>query len=566
MQRWQLLSAASIPLVAPSMKIPFLGHRDGSQTVAYRSSVMITADEFLSDVRSLAHRLPSTAFPVNLCRDRYCFAVALAAAMMRDQISLLPATQAPESIRELRQDYGRLYLLVDDEVARDIESVRVATGTGFLKYTANELAFSPEATAAIAFTSGSTGTPVPNRKNWGALVRGGTGEAKRFGLLGGAPAVIVGTVPPQHMYGLESTVIMALQAGLIMHSERPFFPADIRAALASVDAGRVLIATPVHLRALLGSEVDLPELRLVVCATASLSERIAKQFEARFGVEVHEVYGFTEAGMVATRRTVDGPEWRLLPQVAIREANGSVLVSGGHVPQEASFCDVVEIVDPEHFVLRGRSSDIVNVAGKRTSLGYLDNILCELDGVEDGAFFRPDDAGDRVTRLVAFAVAPGMTREHLLEALARRTDSAFLPRPLYLVTALPRNSTGKLPRQALRELAIECASRTKHQPIVVKRSIASTHPALPGHFPGDPIVPGVVLLDEIIDAIVSELSFSPDAGWTVRSAKFLRPVRPGECLEIRLSPEGGGEVRFECSVGGEIAASGALAQQQQGQE
>ena len=159
-----------------------------------------------------------------------------------------------------------------------------------------------------------------------------------------------------------------------------------------------------------------------------------------------------------------------------------------------------------------------------------------------------------------------MTRESLIEALSRRTDPAFLPRPLYLLNALPRNSTGKLPRQTLYNLAAECASRTKRQPVVVRRSIESTHPALPGHFPGDPIVPGVVLLDEIVDVISSEFLFSSDAGWTVRSAKFLRPVRPGECLEIRLAPDGGSAVRFECSVGDEIAASGALAQTQQGQE
>lgn len=70
-----------------------------------------------------------------------------------------------------------------------------------------------------------------------------------------------------------------------------------------------------------------------------------------------------------------------------------------------------------------------------------------------------------------------------------------------------------------------------------------------------------MLLDEIVDAALSELSFSPDAGWTVRSAKFVRQVRPGDCLDIRLSPAGSSALRFECSVDGEIAASGALAQQ-----
>jgi 3-hydroxymyristoyl/3-hydroxydecanoyl-(acyl carrier protein) dehydratase len=123
----------------------------------------------------------------------------------------------------------------------------------------------------------------------------------------------------------------------------------------------------------------------------------------------------------------------------------------------------------------------------------------------------------------------------------------------------------------MHELAIDCDLWSRIEPIVVERSIDSAHPALPGHFPGDPIVPGAVLLDEIIDVISSEYPFTSDAGWSVRSAKFVRPVRPGDCLTIRLAPEHGNaergnQVRFECSVRGDTAASGALAQRRQGRE
>ena len=547
------------------MNVPFLGHSDGSQPVAFRSSAIVSAAEFLSDVKSLAQRLPSRAFAINLCRDRYCFAVAFAAAMMREQVSLLPSTQAPEALCGLQSDYRGVYLIVDDDLNHDCESVRVATGTGTINFTQDEIAFAPEAIAAIVFTSGSTGVPMPNPKTWGAMACGGISEARRFGLFDAGRGLIVGTVPPQHMYGLESTVIMALQSGWIMHGERPFFPVDIRSALASVETDRILVTTPVHMRALLGSGVDLPPLRLVMCATAPLPVQMARQFEARFQVEVQEVYGFTEAGMVATRRTVNGPDWRLLPQVEMREDGGRVLVRGGHIPGEQPFGDVVDVVDPEHFVLKGRSTDTVNIAGKRTSLAFLDHTICELDGVKDGAFFMPDETGEGVTRLVAFAVAPGMTREQLFDALARRIDAAFLPRPLYVIDALPRNATGKLPRQEMKKLALECAAKVRHGRVVVRRSIESTHPALAGHFPGDPIVPGVVILDEVLDAVLTELSFSPDKRWAVRSAKFLLPVRPGDNFDIRLAPDGDLLVRFECRVDGHVAVSGALVQQQQDQ-
>jgi len=56
---------------------------------------------------------------------------------------------------------------------------------------------------------------------------------------------------------------------------------------------------------------------------------------------------------------------------------------------------------------------------------------------------------------MAFVVAPGLTAPALLAALRERVDAIFIPRPLVLLEALPRNSTGKLPREALLALARE---------------------------------------------------------------------------------------------------------------
>jgi acyl-coenzyme A synthetase/AMP-(fatty) acid ligase len=69
--------------------------------------------------------------------------------------------------------------------------------------------------------------------------------------------------------------------------------------------------------------------------------------------------------------------------------------------------------------------------------------------VTDAVFFLPDDETDGVSRLCAFVVAPGVERRQLLAALRDRIDPVFLPRPLILVDSLPRNATGKLPRERL---------------------------------------------------------------------------------------------------------------------
>jgi acyl-coenzyme A synthetase/AMP-(fatty) acid ligase len=539
--------------------IPLLGHHCEDQPVAVFDGRLISASEFMADVHALAERLPSRRYAINLCRDRYCFAVAFAAAMLRNQISLLPSSQSPATLEQLRSEYVSVYVMVDDDGDRSVESVRVKVGNALQSNKLASLAFSDNTVAAIVFTSGSTGTPVANRKTWGALALGGLSEASRFGLIEDTSTVVFGTVPPQHMYGLESTVVMALRGGLIMHNERLFFPADIQHALASVDARRVLVSTPVHLRAILSDAVKLAPLWLTICATAPLTRDMAGEFESQFTTRVHEVYGFTEAGMVATRRTLDGPQWQLLAGLKIRKEHGRFLVSGGHVPDEVAFSDSIELNDDRRFMLQGRHADLVNVAGKRTSIAYLDHQVCAIPGVQDGAFLMPEEAGDKVTRLMACVVAPEMTREQLLGALAERIDPAFLPRPLYLVDALPRNSTGKLPRGDLVSMVRECAASSSNRPAPMLRSVEADHPALAGHFPGDPIVPGVVLLDEITDVIATELGPDYTAGkMTIRSAKFLRPVRPGDKLQIKLTHGAKNAVRFVCKVGMDTVATGLL--------
>ena len=91
-------------------------------------------------------------------------------------------------------------------------------------------------------------------------------------------------------------------------------------------------------------------------------------------------------------------------------------------------------------------------------MGFFYFFLQGADAV-DAAFFLPDEAessdGTGITRLTAFVVAPGLSVRELNAALRSRIDTIFMPRPLILLDALPRNSTGKLPRSSLQSLYAE---------------------------------------------------------------------------------------------------------------
>jgi 3-hydroxyacyl-[acyl-carrier-protein] dehydratase len=74
------------------------------------------------------------------------------------------------------------------------------------------------------------------------------------------------------------------------------------------------------------------------------------------------------------------------------------------------------------------------------------------------------------------------------------------------------------------------------------------HPSVEGHFPDDPIIPGAVLLNEILAAIERARGW-PATAWTVKAVKFLQPVRPGNEVIMELTDAAGGDIRFRGWIG-----------------
>jgi acyl-coenzyme A synthetase/AMP-(fatty) acid ligase len=438
-------------------RIPLLAHDSPDTVVAYRGGKAITAQQFLADVARLGALLPAGNHVLNACADRYRFAVGLAACLVCDKICLLPPTLVPEVIRQLQLFAPDVSCLADG-AACDLPLPMADFPNDFAPCTAvwDVPHIRGDQRVAYVFTSGSTGTPVPHAKTWSHLVANVRIEANLLGFHRGRPHTLVATVPPQHMYGFESSVLVALQSGQAFCAERPFYPADIGSVLAAVPRPRVLVSTPIHLRAVLGTDVELPAIDLVLCATAPLDPALAEAVERRFGARLVEIFGSTETGQIASRRTTESMEWRLWPGVELAVRDGLACAQGGHVETPTVLGDFLEILDGGRFVLRSRIEDLVNIAGKRSSLAYLNHQLMALPGVVDGAFFLREDAEDGsttgITRLGAVLVAPGVTAEAVLGGLRERIDPVFLPRPLFFVDEVPRNSTGKLTKSALKSL------------------------------------------------------------------------------------------------------------------
>lgn len=428
------------------MKLPLIhGHSPGG-TIAQRGGKEITAREFLSAALALAQRLPDKPFAFNLCHDRYHFLLGFAAALLRRQTSLLPPSQVEKILDQIYAGHSPAYCLIDARCASSgMETVAVRHEP------CDRIEHAPlipaDARAIVAFTSGSTGAPIPHVKTFGSLVAVARATAARLDFLRGDS--IAGTIPAQHMYGMETTIMLPMQSGGAFAAGHPLTPADIAAALDALPAPRWLATTPLHLRACVAEKASLPELGGIICATMPLSQELCEAAEDLTASTIHEIYGCTEAGTVALRRPAMTRTFAVCGEAKLSMTGEDAWIAAAHLPRPVKLPDRITVRNEREFILHGRKTDMVKIAGKRASLAALNFELNRIAGVRDGVFYFPEQG----TRLMAFAVAPKMSERQVIAALRQRIDPAFLPRPLVLLESLPRNSTGKLPREHLAKLA-----------------------------------------------------------------------------------------------------------------
>src|ERR1019366_7556489 len=121
-------------------------------------------------------------------------------------------------------------------------------------------------------------------------------------------------------------------------------------------------------------------------------------------------------------------EWRLWPGVRLELIDERCWAQGGHIEQATPVADILELKGEDRFVLHGRTADLVNIAGKRSSLAYLNHQLNAIPGVLDGAFFVREDAQAclaGIARLAALVVAPSLDVATILRRLRERIDPVF---------------------------------------------------------------------------------------------------------------------------------------------
>lgn len=427
--------------------LPLFVSADPQRPIAWRRGAPVLLAEFQGHVASVVAQLPKQTAPaamINLCDDRYRFLVAFAAALSVGHSVLLPSSRAEQVVADVENSKPGNYRIDDAAVDAALEQTSAESVNAQIP---------SDMTVMVGYTSGSTGQPKTFPKFWRTVSGSNACNAETIRAAIAdktSPIWLLATVPPQHMYGMELSVLLPLSGNMAVHAGRPLFPADIASALAELPRPRVLISTPVHLRAIVASDQEFPQVDVIVSATAPLDQPLAAAVTAKLGGEMVELFGSTETCVFASRRTAREEQWRLYEGVTLDPRTDGTLVHAPWFVEPVLLQDIVELQSSNRFVVRGRSSDMIEVAGKRASLSDITRRLLAIDGVQEAAVFQPEsDAVGTIRRVAALVVAPTLTAREVLDQLASGVDSAFLPRPLVIVDKLPRNELGKLPREDL---------------------------------------------------------------------------------------------------------------------
>ena len=445
-------------------RLPLLWQENCRRLFAYNEGREIDVATFLNDVKKTVPQLSQHQYVVNTCQNRYHFIVSFAAALCSGKTTLLPSSGAKNAIDEILGDYFDSCLLSDSPTEEhpepDILLDTSALSACVVDEDGNQACDVPlinaSHIAAVTFTSGSTGKPEGHEMSWHKLSYSARLLDSELNKKLAATDPIVATVPPQHMFGLETSVMLPLQSQHPFYIPKSFYPAEVQAALGATKTNGLLVTTPVHLKVLNRADIKYPKSAMVLSATAPLDQNLAADCERIFSCTVEEIYGSSETGAVAMRRTATDRYWQLLDEVKLESSDGGAVVTAPGLTAGVYLSDVIEKCGEHRFRLIGRGQDVVKIAGKRQSLASLNNLLQSVDGVDDAVVFcPPENSGDKQTetmRLAALVVSSGLTAVQINAQLRQSVDPVFIPRPLYFVDSLPRNATGKLPVGALNDL------------------------------------------------------------------------------------------------------------------
>ncbi len=506
--------------------------------------------------------------------DPFAFACALLALLACGKTVVIPASSAPAYLASLADAYD--CILTGSDMDGIISQAACPAGA------AVAVPIPPHAPITL-YTSGSSGSPKAIHKTlsqFDAEVR--TLEDHWGKWIG--PGAMLASVPHHHIYGLLFRIFWPLASGRAFGRRTYAEPQALQTALTRHEIA-ALVSSPAQLArwpSLPGFDTLSPLPAAVFSSGGPLDDAAAAAFASAHGTAPTEIYGSTETGGIAWRRRSESDTWQAFADVAVRrEADGALSVRSPHLghPDWHRTDDAVEFDDARRFRLRGRLDRIVKLDGKRVSLPEIEGWLALHPYVaRSAAVLLPGASRERLGVLSALTPAGAQAlrqrgRIGLAKTLRRHLATyiapTLIPRKWRFRMDLPFDARGKLPAStvaasfAAGDKGFEVLSHIRdaeddHYELRVPPDLIHFR----GHFPGLPILPGVVLVDWIV-CLAAKQTEAARHIQSIDQLKFVAPVPPAALVSLQLTHEPQRcRVRFRARLGARDCASGVLVYQE----
>lgn len=515
--------------------------------VAVHDGRTISHRQFCADVSNLYAALrqqPQQRYALYQ-EAAYPFAVALFALLHAGKQIWIPGNNRPATAEQLQELDCRLFGdWAHSNVGRISEASSVDNGFSLQPLDLHR----PQLTI---FTSGSGGKPKAIAKSLLQLQNEVEALERQWGkLLGSASALA--TVSHQHIYGMLFRLLWPLAAGRTFYSQMYLSPEPmLKAAILPA----YWVASPAQLKRLddLTAWHQLASLTAIFSSGGPLPMAAAECIERESGQPVIEIFGSSETGGIGWRSLPIVRRWTPFPGIELGlDEQGRCRLASPYLPEPGSCLldDRLELNDDGGFDLAGRVDRIVKVEEKRLSLDQLESALEKLEWVEQAHCQLVEGNRDRIAALIVMTES-GMALlqqagrsaliRHLRRLLMQDFETVVLPRKWLFMDSMPQTAQGKVDTALLSQLwrlepgkfpqLLSC--RHSVDRIVLELRVRPGLVYFDGHFPGQPILPGVAQLAWV--ERYGKIFFVIDQPFlTMEVIKFKKIIQPGALLSMTL--------------------------------
>ena len=519
-----------------------------SKVLFKRDGIEITSHQFLTDIKALSAKLSATENQRwALCyRDSYLFVVSLFAVLhSRHLLVLLPNNQKG-TIQSFSHEF--------DGVLSDESELELSESNQ-----GNFQASLDENQTIILFTSGSTGKPKKVLRSLKEFMN----EIEMLEQTFGAQvkdSCVYSTVSHQHIYGLIFYLLWPLCADRIICFPSLNYPENIEAVIQS-DRPITLISSPALLSRMPNKIIEAKN--SIVFTSGNLLKRSdALWIYQTTGVFPVEVLGSTETGGVAFKQQTDcsaESSWQAFPGVTIQMEKDSrcLKVSSPFCKSAGGFImgDKIQINQDGTFQLLERADRIVKVEGKRASLPEIEERLKRHEYVQR-AFAVAMESNRQYIAVIIVLTSEGKAAHHaagkralnlaLTNYLSEYIERVLLPKRFRYLDKMPVNEQGKIvmgdieklfENSSIKRPKVIGQKQLEKRNITLQLFVSQEIEYFKGHFPGSPILPGVVQIDWAIAFACEFLGITKEDILNIEQVKFIKAILPERTVSLFLQLE-----------------------------